>query len=126
MWLYLHSTHYPTKALAVVGIQIQLLTSTTSTTARIILCLGITFELVGLLLVFSFPSDSSVALPPIFSLLCRVPTIAIFLGILGLAVTVILEAVNASVGVAIFMGCILAFGGMLSLLSLWFKAYERV
>jgi hypothetical protein len=47
-------------------------------------------------------------LPPIFSLLCHVPTIAIFLGILGLVVTVILEAVNASIGVAIFMGCILA------------------
>jgi hypothetical protein len=70
--------------------KIQLLGSTTSATARIIF-----WNHVSLLLVLSFSSESLDALPPIFSLLCRAPTIAILLGMLGLAVTAILDAVNA-------------------------------
>jgi hypothetical protein len=119
----------PTKALAVIGIQIQLLTSasiTISATARAILCLGITFELLGLILIISFPTHSSETLPLIFSLVPRMYTIPVLLGILGLAVTVMLEAVDASLGAAIFMGCILALSGMSCLLALWLRAYGRM
>jgi hypothetical protein len=118
---------YLRKAGAIVSIQIQLLTSSSiasSTPALIFLFLGITSELVGVIVIVSFarfpanPRDNA-SRSTIMRGVSEIPTVLILIGIICLAATLVVEMLGISVGTAVAMSGVLFLGVFFCLLAWW-------
>ena len=126
-------TYLANKAVAIVTIQLQLFTSgsiDTTTTTRALLAIGMTFELLAILLSIRFlqyfeDSRPSQPLSTIFCLASRVPVVLVLVGIVGLAVSLVVEMLKTSLSTAVAMSGFLIFGIIFCLLALCFGAYGR-
>jgi hypothetical protein len=120
-------THFSTlKAVAIVAIQVQLLTSSSNKTTRALLSIGIILELLAILFAICFvqmhnthDSHHSQPLSTLSARLAlRVPTVLILTGIVGLGAALVVDTLETSLGTAVAMSSFLIFGVVLCLLSL--------
>ena len=92
---------------------------------RVILAVGIMFELFGLLVGLSFPDRLHSASSPMLSYLVRVTlALPLVLGVLGLAATISIVMVGICVGAAAAMACTFIVGSIVYFSLLWFCARE--
>jgi hypothetical protein len=130
------STYLSIQAVAIVTIQLQLLTSgsmATTITTRALLFIGMTFELLAILLAISFPQfqqypeEHHPLLPraALVRLALGMPIVLVFMGIVGLAAALVMETLKTSIGTAAAMSGFLVFGIILCLLASCFGAYSR-
>jgi hypothetical protein len=119
----------------IVSIQVQLLTSNpmaSSVIPRIFLTLGLTSELLGVMLVISFirfpvntRRESSNILRAIIRATSEAPTILFLMGVICVAAALVVDMLDVSIGTAVAMGCVLIGGGILCLLACCFGSRER-
>ena len=114
------------QTLALIGIQVQILMSASmaaATVPRMILAVGVMFELFGLLVGLSFPDRFHSASSPMLSYLVRVTlALPLIVGVLGLAVTINIVVVGIGVGAAAAMACTFIVGSIVYFSLLWFCA----
>jgi hypothetical protein len=120
---------YLRKAGAIVSIQIQLLTSSSmasSTPALIFLFLGITSELVGVIVVVYFArfpanprGNTNRSTMMIMRGVSEVPTVLILIGIICLAAALVVEMVDISIGTAVAMSGVVFLGVFFCLFAWW-------
>lgn len=105
---------------AVISIQVQLLTSSSmasSTIPRILLTVGLMSELIGVMLVIYFirfhkkhRRKSSNIYRTAIRVLSELPTLFIFMGIIGVIAALVVDMFDVSVGTAIAMSGVLSLG----------------
>jgi hypothetical protein len=112
-WLLIHNS---TKAVAIIGIQVQILTTNNITTiTHNLLSFGIILQLLAIFLSICFIqfrqiNGTHASSTRLVRLLVHVPTILILLGIVGLGSAVVVETVETSLCTAIAMSIFLACG----------------
>ena len=94
-------------------------TATTATT-RALLFVGMTSELLAILLAVTFAQSRPSAF---LHLASGVPIVLVLTGIVGLVVALVVEMLKVSVGMAAAMSGFLAIGIILCLLALFFGAH---
>ena len=113
------------KAVAVAALQMQMFLTAITATAHVILAVSMILELIGILLAICFSqlyhADSDVhhSQPNSTSVrfaLCA-PTLLILTGIVGLGAALVVETLQTSLGAAVTMSGLLAFGIILCLLA---------
>jgi hypothetical protein len=110
------------KAVAIVAIQVQLLTSSSNKTACALFSIGIILELLGILFAICFVQMRNAndghhpqPLSTLVRLALRVPTVLVLAGIVGLGTGLVVETIETSLGTAIAMSSFLVFGVVLCL-----------
>jgi len=112
-----------TKAVAIIGIQVQMLTTDTTTIARSLLSFGMILELVSIFISICFiqsrRSDAAQVPSTFVRLLARVPSILILAGIVVLGAALVVEMFEVSMGAAIAMSALLVCGVLVCLLAVY-------
>jgi len=95
---------------AIVAIQVQLISVVADSAAHALLSIGLILELLGILLAICFVRTHNVDIQPRSSLArltLRMPTFLIFTGIVGLGAALVVETLQTSLGTAVTMSSFL-------------------
>jgi len=107
---------------AIVAIHVQLLSVVVASAARTLLSIGLILELLGILLAICFVrthnGDNIQPRSTLTRLTLRMPTFLIFMGIVGLGATLVVETLQTSLGTAVTMSSFLIFGVIICILTL--------
>jgi hypothetical protein len=106
---------------AIVAIQVQLLSMALSTASRAVLSISMILELLGILLAICLTQSTSTAhhhSQQLLTFVHRLPTLLILIGIIGLGAALVVETLETSLGTAVAMSSILLFGVVISFLTL--------